>query len=192
MKHLFSGLLAGLMMINFVVAQTAKKNAVVIEEDSAAKLVPAIAKADLAKKFKTAKDVKWSNFTAIYMVEFNDVTSMVDKKGNIAKRTHQVEYVKGGKNDGKWLRTIITWSTSDEMKTNISANVLAAIQTALKKEGEKISDIQVVKCAEKCIGQGDERIGEVLKIETEGFYVHGTKTAADHTYIFSKTGEKYN
>ena len=196
MKYIFSSSIAFLLMISFGFAQApkkpTKKEVVVVEEDSAAKLVPATAKADFAKKFKNAKDVKWSNFSAIYMVEFNDVTSLADKKGIVTKRTHQMEFTKGGKTDGKWLRTIITCSTSDEMKTNLQPNVLSTIQAALKKEGEKVLDIQIVKCAEKCIGQGDEKIGEVIKIESEGFFVHGTKTFSDHTYVFNKTGEKYN
>jgi hypothetical protein len=189
--------MAIILIGNLSIAQSApkkvtKKEVVGVEEDSAAKLVPATAKADFAKRFKTAKDIKWSNFTAIYMVECNDVNSLLDKKGSIPKRTHQVEYTKGGKNDGKWLRTLITYNTPDEIKTNIPANVLTAIQTALKKEGEKVMNVIVIKCSEKCIGQGDEKIGEVVKIETEGYYVHGTKTTADHTYVFSKTGEMYN
>jgi hypothetical protein len=192
MKNLILSFALATLSAGFVSAQGVSSAQLQREEDSLAKLIPASLKTNFAKEFPTAIDVKWTNFSDadMYMVEFNTGTSL-EKNGYVPKHSHMIEYTKGGKNDGKWMRTIITYDTPEEMKANVDAKILANIEDALSKKGETPMDVESVKCAQKCIGKGNEVEGNVVETETEGYYVHGSKTYSHRTYVFNKLGVLY-
>ena len=155
------------------------------QNDSLNKLIPKKVKNEFGKTFPKATDVKWSNLYSIYMVEFNEGTSKASKDGYVKNRSHQVEYKKGGEKDGEWSRTIVDLKLDDVPK-----EVLQKMNKVLKENDESVNFISSVHCAEKCIGRGVQQL-DVTPIVNSGYYVQGSKTWHNTTYIFNDKGDYF-
>ncbi|MEO5599909.1 MAG: hypothetical protein ABIR06_03175 [Cyclobacteriaceae bacterium] len=171
-----------------------KKTYAEIKKEDSIKVasIPASVKEATNKKIPGNYEIKWTVLNNHYMAEFNilkpDAKSYLSEDGDV-----NMQFYKGGANDGKWCQTSIKYHTEPEIVKAVPSDVLKKIKNKLiELNNEELSGIEIVECAEKCIRKGRTKPGEPYSDEpyaSKGYWVWGKKTGTNIRGMLSFTSE---